>query len=58
MRHLTYLVAYEQGADRLRAAEVARVAAAARAPHTRFDRPTAMRSTRRLTELRRRLRSI
>jgi hypothetical protein len=53
---LTYMAAREHGADLRRASQKARAASAARAPHTGFDRPSAMRRTRRLAELRRRLR--
>ena len=53
---LVYLAAREHGDDLRRAAQNARAASAARAPRTKFDAPSAMRRTRRLAELRRRLR--
>jgi hypothetical protein len=53
---LTYMAAREHGADLRRAAQKASVASATRPRRPEFDRPSAMRRTRRLAELRRRLR--
>jgi hypothetical protein len=53
--HLKYPPAREHGKDLRRAAAAAR-AASARTPHARFDALSATRATRRLSELRRRLR--
>jgi hypothetical protein len=53
---LTYLAAREHGADLRRSAQKARAASVDRSPRAAFDPTDAMRRTRRLTELRRRLR--
>jgi hypothetical protein len=53
---LTYMAAREHGADLRRAAQKASAISAAARSNTGFDRSGTMRRTRRLAELRRRLR--